>query len=146
LKNPKKLSIEETAQETALVEVSEPYAGAGSGINYFLSAEKKEIPTGAKNAPDRAENLPPVDYNSLKPDELLPHYLRYVVAHLDEKGLYRKTDKEVQIDLRLSSDDKAQRIKKRAIEKGFLVPQLEKKQVLSPQRAKINRYLNQIKS
>jgi hypothetical protein len=128
------------------VGIPEPFAGAGSGLTYFYSAQIKEGATGAKNAPDHAEDKAPIDYNLLKPDELLAHYLRYVVAHLDDNGLYRKTDKEVQTDMNLSSDDKAQRIKKRAIEKGFLVPQLEKKQVLSPQRAKINRYLNTIQS
>jgi hypothetical protein len=141
MKSKKSPQKKEQIEKTADADFPEPYYGAESYKYFFNSAEVKTVYGIEDIETNSAENGLRIDYNALKPEELMRHYLRYVMANLDDSGMYRRTDKQVQNDMLLSTEDRAQRIKKRAIELGFLVPQLERKQVLSPQTRKINKFL-----
>jgi hypothetical protein len=135
----------DSAQNYAEEEFPEPHSGTGSALYYFDSASVNERCHGGQNEPKNAENTATINYDNLKPDELMRYYLQFVINNLDKENLYRKTDKEVQEYFGFYNESKALRIRKRAIEMGFLVPQLERKQYLSPQKAKISRYLSQNK-
>jgi hypothetical protein len=130
-----------SVDDSANADFPEPYSRAGSALYYLDSARKKEVYNGGQNELKSAENTLTIVYDNLKPDELMRYYLQFVLSNLDEENLYRKTDKEVQEHFNFLNESKALRIRKRAIEMGFLVPQVERKSYLSPQKAKINKYL-----
>lgn len=122
--------IEESATINSVAEFPKPYNGEGSGIHYNKNPQLKNI---------QENKILTVNFAELKPNDLMPHYLKYVLNNAIE-GVYRKVSKEVANDLGIS-EDKADRIRKKAIESGYLVPQLEKKTILNVQESKIRRVI-----
>lgn len=74
--------------------------------------------------------------------ELLPYYLFYVLKN-ESNGYYEQTDKGVMIDFGLLSDDKPNRVKKLAIERGYLIVTANKSKFILA-KEKIQEYLESI--
>jgi len=108
-----------------------PWVGTGSGRFFFQKTQNKNI---------YEKQVCNVNLAVLSVNQILPFYLRYVLEN-NEDGQYYKTDKEVWNDLGLSSEDKAQRVRKLAIERGYLVPGFKRAKLLQVQKSKIEDYL-----
>lgn len=109
-KNNKNDSAEKVA------EMFEPYCGQGSAINYLNVSAKKNSPIINKNSPSFAE---------MGVKELFPHYLKHVLK-VQENGLYEKIDKAIFEEMGLSSEDKANRLKNKAVKEKYLVATMER--------------------
>jgi hypothetical protein len=108
-----------------------PWVGSGSGRFFFQKTQNKNI---------YEKQVCNVNLAALSVNNLLPFYLKYVLEN-NQDGQYYKTDKEVWNDLGLSSEDKAQRVRKLAIERGYLVPGFQRTKLLQVQKDKIEEYL-----
>ncbi len=108
-----------------------PWVVEGIARHFFINPQQKYM---------YEKQVCTINLAELSVAQLLPFYLKYVLKN-EVDGEYYKTDKEVQNDLGLSSEDKAQRVKKLAIEKCYLVPGFKTKRLLQVQEAKIKNYL-----
>lgn len=106
------------------------YSGQGSAINYLNLREEKKSKENAKNDVNFAEK-------SVK--ELFPYFLKYILK-MQYNGLYESTDKIVYEEMGLSSEDKANRLKNRAIKEKMLVTTM-KKSVFEVNEENIRKYL-----
>ena len=105
-----------------------PTRGNGSGINYL-------------NKNKRVENEPfKLNFAELKPHDLLKQYLNYVIKN-SNNGEYEKQPSKILAELWNISEDKVDRVHKRAVEKGFLVNEL--KRVYKVDKEKVEGFINE---
>lgn len=131
LKQKKQIDINnDSVVVNDIAEFPFPFSGEGSGMFYNQNPQIKK---------ETIINDFIVNFAELKPNELLVQYLKYVLQN-SKDGLFRSTSKEVSTIFKIS-EDKADRIRKKAIEQGYLIPQLEKKSVLSVQENKIKKLI-----
>ena len=103
-----------------------------SGLGIF--PDKKEIYT--KNG----VFVPNVAVESLKRSELLPFFLRYALENLDENGCFDKTSKQIMTEMGIPTEDKAQKVRKLAVDMGFLINAV--KRSFKVNKPKIDEFLN----
>lgn len=80
-----------------------------------------------------------VAIEDLKRSELLPYFLRYALDNLDENGCFDKTAREIMMDMGIPTEDKAQKVRRLAVEQGFLINALKRSFKLN--KPKIDEYL-----
>jgi hypothetical protein len=80
-----------------------------------------------------------VAVESLKRSELLPFFLRYALDNLDENGCFDKTSKQIMTEMGIPTEDKAQKVRKLAVDMGFLVNAVKRSFKLN--KPKIDEYL-----
>jgi hypothetical protein len=125
----KKNSRPKTLVADSVAEFPKPVFNTGLGV----FPGKKEI--YLKNGKFESN----VAVSDLRRSELLPYFLRYALDNLDEDGCFDKTAKQIMLDMGIPTEDKAQKVRKLAVEQGFLINAVKRSFKLN--KPKIDEYL-----
>jgi len=76
----------------------------------------------------------------LKGEKLVIAYLEYVLSKINDKNVFEKTDKMTAEDINIS-EDKAQRVKKLCIDRGYLIKDFRRRRDLHVDVSKIQEHI-----